>query len=49
MDFKLTPNDIIYVPKTTIASWNLVIEQLLPSLQAVQTGYILQNIIEDNK
>lgn len=47
MDFKLKPNDIIYVPKTPIASWNLVLEQLLPSLQAVQTGYILQNIIED--
>ncbi len=47
MDFKLKPNDIIYVPKTPIASWNLVLEQILPSLQAVQTGYLLQNIIND--
>ena len=47
MDFKLKPNDIIYVPKTPIASWNLVLEQILPSLQAVQTGYLLQNIIDD--
>jgi len=47
MDFRLKPNDIVYVPKTPIASWNLVLEQILPSLQAVQTGYILQNIIED--
>lgn len=49
MDFKLKPNDIVFVPKTTIASWNLVLEKLLPSLQAVQTGYILHNIIEDVK
>lgn len=47
MDFRLKPNDIIFVPKTPIANWNLVLEQILPSLQAVQTGYILQNIIND--
>lgn len=47
MDFRLKPNDIVYVPKTPIASWNLVLEQILPSLQAVQTGYLLQNIIND--
>lgn len=47
MDFRLKPNDIIFVPKTPISSWNLVLEQLLPSLQAVQTGYLLQNIIND--
>lgn len=49
MDFRLQPNDIVFVPKTPIANWNVVLEQLLPSLQAVQTGYILHNIIEDTK
>ena len=49
MDFKLKPNDIVFVPKTPISRWNLVIEQMLPSLQAVQTGYLMNDIIQKNQ
>ncbi len=48
MDFRLKPNDIVFVPKTPIAEWNLIIEQILPSLQAVQSGYLINEIIQDN-
>jgi polysaccharide biosynthesis/export protein len=32
--FKLYPKDIIYVPNTSMANWNKVISNLLPSLQS---------------
>lgn len=33
--FPLAPGDIIFVPETAVTSWNQLIEQFLPSLQAV--------------
>lgn len=33
--FPLAPGDIIFVPETRVTSWNQLIEQFLPSLQAV--------------
>jgi len=35
LPFYLTEGDIVYIPRSTIGSWNQVIENLLPSLQAV--------------
>jgi polysaccharide export outer membrane protein len=36
--FALQPGDIVFVPPTAVASWNQVLEQLLPSLQTVSAG-----------
>lgn len=33
--FPLAPGDIIFVPETWVTSWNQVIEQFLPTLQAI--------------
>lgn len=33
--FALEPGDVVYVPMTAITSWNQVLEQLIPTLQAV--------------
>jgi polysaccharide export outer membrane protein len=33
--FALEPGDIVFVPPTDIATWNEVLDQLLPSLQTV--------------
>lgn len=34
-NFYLSPGDVIFVPTNAITNWNLAIQQLLPSLQAV--------------
>lgn len=33
-DFRLQPNDIIYVPKGVLGSWNAVLSQITPTLEA---------------
>jgi polysaccharide export outer membrane protein len=33
--FALEPGDIVFVPPTTVASWNQVLSQILPSLQVI--------------
>lgn len=33
--FPLAPGDIVFVPESRVTSWNQMIEQILPSLQAV--------------
>jgi polysaccharide export outer membrane protein len=33
--FALEPGDIVFVPPTAIATWNQVLEQILPSLQTI--------------
>jgi polysaccharide biosynthesis/export protein len=46
-DVVLRPNDIVYVPRTFLGEWNMVISQILPSLQAVQSGYLVNSIFDD--
>ncbi len=46
-DIVLKQNDIIYVPRTLLSEWNTVISLILPSLQAIQSGYIVNSIIDD--
>ncbi len=45
MDFPLKPNDIVYVPRTPLATWNQVLAMVTPSLQAVQTTWLLNDMI----
>ncbi len=46
-DFPLKPNDIIYVPKSPIAKWNKILNLIMPSLEAVQSGWMMQQLYED--
>lgn len=46
-DIIIKPNDIVYVPKTLLADWNTIVSQIIPSIQAIQSAYILNNAIED--
>ncbi len=45
-DFPLKPNDIVYVPKHPIAKWNDVVYMALPSLQAIQSAWFLNDMIQ---
>jgi polysaccharide export outer membrane protein len=45
-DFPLKPNDIIYVPNSPIASWNKVLSLIMPSLEAIQTGWLMNEIYQ---
>lgn len=46
-DFPLKPNDIIYVSRSPLASWNNILQLLMPSLEAVQSGWMLREIIRN--
>ena len=46
-DFPLRPSDVIYVPRSGFAEWNNVVNTLLPTLQAVQGGWIVKEIIDE--
>jgi len=45
-DFPLKPNDIVYVPDSAISTWNNVLEKIMPSLEAVQSGWMLNEIYQ---
>lgn len=48
-DFRLKPNDIVYIPKRPIARWNEIVNNALPSLQAIQSAYFINEMYKDIK
>lgn len=44
LPFPLTEGDIVYVPRSGLGSWNLAIQEILPSLQAVSS--LLQPFVQ---
>jgi polysaccharide biosynthesis/export protein len=44
-DIPLRPDDIIYIPPRLLADWNTILGLLLPSLQTLQTGIVLQSLM----
>jgi polysaccharide biosynthesis/export protein len=44
-DMKLEPEDIVFVPKSHLGDWNKILNLVLPSIEAIQTGLILQNTV----
>lgn len=42
-DFKMQPNDIVYVPKSPLGSWNAIVELVLPSMDAVLNTYLIND------
>jgi polysaccharide export outer membrane protein len=47
-DVRLEPGDIIYVPPTHLSSWAHMVNQIMPTVQALQTGIILSNTSGSN-
>jgi len=45
-DVKLEPDDIVFVPRHALAKWNAVLQQLLPSLEAVQRGAVVGALLK---
>ncbi|MCB1734801.1 MAG: polysaccharide biosynthesis/export family protein [Gammaproteobacteria bacterium] len=41
-DIELEPGDIIYVPASGLTEWSRILNRIMPSVQAIQTGIILQ-------
>ncbi|MEG1980434.1 MAG: polysaccharide biosynthesis/export family protein [Victivallaceae bacterium] len=35
MDFRLQPNDIVFVPKDNLSDWNVVVSKIVPTMQAI--------------
>jgi polysaccharide export outer membrane protein len=42
-DVRLEPGDIIYVPPKHLATWARMVNQIMPTITAIQTGIILSN------
>ena len=42
-DVQLEPGDIVYVPPTNLSRWAQMLDQIVPTIQALQTGIILQD------
>lgn len=48
-DVQLEPGDIVYVPPTNLSSWARMVNQIMPTVQALQTGIILSNTTSNNR
>ena len=46
-DFPLKPNDIVYIPRGKLANWNKIVNLILPSMQALQSGWLIHEMIND--
>lgn len=44
-DFLMKPFDIVYIPTSTLGDWNDILKTIMPSLEAIQSGYITNQII----
>ena len=44
-DFPIKPNDVVYIPRSGIGAWNNFIEQLLPTIQSVLSGFIIESYL----
>lgn len=44
-DFTLEAADIVYVPPSGLARWNYALSAILPTLQALQSGFLLQQVL----
>jgi polysaccharide export outer membrane protein len=48
-DVQLEPGDIVFVPTTGLATWARMLNQIVPTIQALQTGIILQQGVSSAK
>jgi polysaccharide export outer membrane protein len=46
-DVQLEPGDIVYVPPTHLSKWAQMLDQIVPTIQAIQTGIILSKTVNE--
>ena len=44
-DIQLEPGDVVYVPPTGLSSWARMLDKIVPTVTAIQTGIILSNSV----
>jgi polysaccharide export outer membrane protein len=44
-DVQLEPGDVVYVPPTGLSSWARMLDKIVPTITAIQTGIILSNSV----
>ena len=44
-DVQLEPGDVVYVPPTGLSSWARMLDKIVPTVTAIQTGIILGNSV----
>ena len=47
-DVQLEPGDVVYVPPTGLSSWARMLDKIVPTVTAIQTGIILSNSVGDS-
>jgi len=48
-DVQLEPGDVVYVPPTGLANWSRMLDKIMPTISALQTGIILSNTVGGSK
>ena len=43
-DFRIKPFDIVFIPSSVLGDWNDILKMVMPSLNAIQSAYILNQI-----
>jgi protein involved in polysaccharide export with SLBB domain len=44
-DVQLEPGDVVYVPPTGLSNWARMLDKIVPTITAIQTGIILSNSV----
>lgn len=44
-DFRIKPFDIVYIPTSPLGDWNNILEMVMPSLEAIESAYITNQLI----
>ncbi len=44
-DVRLEPGDVVYVPPTGLSNWARMLDKIVPTVTAIQTGVILSNSV----
>jgi len=45
-DFRIKPNDIVFVPSSTLGDWNSILALIMPSLDAVLNTFLFREIVK---
>ena len=46
-DFRIKPFDIVFIPSSFLGDWNNILKMVMPSLSAIQSAYILNQLRVD--
>ena len=48
-DVQLEPGDIVFVPATGLSTWARMLDKIVPTITALQTGIVLQSSLSNSK